>query len=488
MRRVLWLAALAALALTQTVPLFADSPGDVMSTLESMKQQMTKMQETIDRQNLRIQQLESHKVLETPQANTPVQPSQATMSDADFQKGIKDNIGEVIPWMKGTKFGGDFRLRMENFSFYDKNDDAGSTGTANDRARNRTRIRLRWGFEKDYGDDWKVGFRLATGSTTDQTGTNQTLGNSGYFNFKTFNIERAYAGYSPNGLKDRGVFKGVTIGGGKFENPFLRYSTPIVWDGDVTPEGIYEKATLQFVSTEDTKVNLYTTLGQFILNENAAVDTDAEMYGYQGALNVSTDSFGGGDMPVDITGAISYYDYPGWYQTVVNNTASTSYLRTNSLSADDFRVVDFYPEVQFYAKHTPVTLWVDYVQNVANVGTTDTAQSLGNDIHDKNEAWGIGLKIGKAKKKGDWETFYGYYVIGANAVVAAFNDSDFGGPGYAGYTNRIGHKFGLGYQLTDNILFNWTGYLVRPLDPSSIVASSTNEDVFRSQLDMGYKF
>jgi len=27
-------------------------------------------------------------------------------------------------------------------------------------------IRLRWGFEKDFGDDWKTGFRLATGSAT----------------------------------------------------------------------------------------------------------------------------------------------------------------------------------------------------------------------------------------------------------------------------------------------------------------------------------
>ena len=101
-----------------------------------------------------------------------------------------------------------------------------------------------------------MGFRLLTGSTTDQTAPNQTLGNSGYFNYKTFNIDRAYAGYSPNGLKDYGALKGVTVGAGKFENPFLRYSTPIVWDGDVTPEGIYEKATLQFASTANTKVNL----------------------------------------------------------------------------------------------------------------------------------------------------------------------------------------------------------------------------------------
>ena len=420
---------------------FADSSGDMMSMLESMKQQMAKMQETIERQNSRIQELENRKTAEIPQPNVPAQPSQASLTENDWQKGIKDNLGEVVPWLKGTKFGGDFRLRYEVFDFYDKNNDAGSTGTAADRTRNRFRLRLRWGFEKDFGDDWKAGFRLATGTpssssgiATDNTSPNVTLGNPGYSVFKNIYVDRAYANYSPNGLKDYGPIKGVTIGAGKFENPFLRYSTAMVWDGDVTPEGAYEKVNFQFVSTENEKLNLYTTFGQFILNENTGYGQDAEMYGYQGALNWSTYKFNS-DLPVDITGAVSYYDYPGWAQTVAGNTAGVSYLRTNTLLADNFRVIDFYPEIQFYINRMPVTLWYDYAKNLANVGTEDAA-SLGNDIHDKDDAWGLGFKVGKAKKKGDWEAFYGYWAIGANAVVAAFNDSDFGGPGGVGATNR----------------------------------------------------
>src|SRR5262245_62067178 len=134
--------------LAQISPAWADS-GDMMSMLESMKQQMAKMQDTIDRQNSRIQQLESRSI-ETPRPNETIQPSQpTTMSDADFQKSLKDNIGEAIPWLKGAKFGGDFRLRYEAFDFYDRKSDAGSVTGANDRVRNRFRIRLRWGFEKD---------------------------------------------------------------------------------------------------------------------------------------------------------------------------------------------------------------------------------------------------------------------------------------------------------------------------------------------------
>ncbi len=491
MKKTVWMMVVTLLA--QAPFCYADD-SSLMAALDGLKNQMAQMQRTIDQQNLRIQQLESRKVLETaqPSVSVPAPTATTTMSDADFQKSLKDNIGEAIPWMKGAKFGGDFRLRYEAFDYFDKNNDAGSTGTSADRDRNRFRIRLRWGFEKDFADDWKVGFRLATGSTTDPNSTNQTLGNSGYFNTKSFNIERAYATYEPNGLKDYGAVKGVKVSAGKFENPFMRYATPIVWDSDVTPEGIYEQANFSLVSAEENKLNFQATAGQFVVNENAGVDTDANLFGYQGALTWSTYNFGS-DKPVDIVGALSYYDYTNWYNTVKNNTASTSYLRTNSIVADDFRVLDFYPEISFQTGSLPVTLWGNYVNNLANVGTEDIAQSGDNDIHDTDTAWGLGLKLGKAKKKGSWEASYGYYVIGANAVVAAFNDSDFGGPGTNGFTNRIGHKLGIGYHLTDNAVLNWTGYIVRPLNPFNGNAvlglqNATNEDVFRSQFDVVYKF
>ncbi len=477
MKKLFWAKTGMVLVLTmvQVSPVWADSTGDMMSMLESMKKQMSQMQQTIDAQNLRLQQLESKKVLETPQTSASLEPVAASPKP-------KESIGDLIPWLKGAKFGGDFRLRGESFDYFNKNSDAGAT----DRSRNRFRIRLRWGFEKDYADDWKLGFRIATGSTTDQTATNQTLGNSGYFNFKTIVLDRAYASYEPSWLKDRGALKTFKMGAGKFENPFLKYSSPIVWDSDVTPEGLYEQANFDLAHLEKTQIQLQTTAGQFLVNENAGVDTDAEIFGYQGVLSLATTSFGA--QPVNAWGAVSYYDYTNWFQTVTSNSSGTSYLRTNTIVADDFRVLDLMPQVEFTWAKTPVNVWYDYASNLANVGTDDVAQSLGNDIHDADSAWGVGFKIGKAKKKGEFEWFYGYYEIGANAVVAAFNDSDFGGPGGTGFTNRKGHKLGLGYRLTDNVVVNWTGILVRPLNPSTVVASSANEDVFRSQADINYSF
>lgn len=485
MKNFFWAKTSAILALTmiQVAPVWADSTGDMMSMLESMKKQMTQMQRTIDVQNLRLQQLESRKVLETPQPQAQVQPT-TTMSDADFQKSLKDNIGEVIPFLKGVKYAGDLRLRHEYFDYFDKNTTAGAT----DRSRNRFRIRLRWGFEKDYGDDWKAGFRIVTASpstssgvATDNTSTNVTLGNPGYFVYKNIYIDRAYASYSPNGLKDYGAIKGVTIGAGKFENPFVRYSTPIMWDGDITPEGLYESANLQLYSAEENKLNLYTKAGQFLINENSGADTDTQLYGYQGALNWSTYNFGT-DVPVDATIAMSFYHTNNYSRTVASNTTGASFLRTNSQNGDEFEIWDIYPEVTFNVGEKPLTLWYNFVTNADDTDGDEAA------LGEQEDAWGVGFKYGKAKKKGQWEIVYGYYDIDINAVMAAFNDNEFGGPGGVGHTNRKGHKLGLGYRLTDNVLMNWTGIIVRPLNPSTVVANSANEDVFRSQVDLNYTF
>src|SRR3990167_5685244 len=174
-----------AVTFLRSTPVFADSSSEMLAAIDGLKQQVIKMQATIDEQNQRIRQLESRIPIEKPQAEAILKPSAegTSTSDAEVQKSFKQTLGEAMPWLKGVKQSGDVRLRMENFEYYDKNNDAGSTGTANDRTRNRFRVRLRWGVDKDFGDDWKAGFRLTTGTTTEPTATNSTLGNPGYFTY-----------------------------------------------------------------------------------------------------------------------------------------------------------------------------------------------------------------------------------------------------------------------------------------------------------------
>ena len=443
----------------------------LQASLDGLKQQITLMQQTIDQQNLRIQQLESRQVLETPPQAVAVEPAKP----------------EVPSWLKGTKMGGDIRLRYENFNSTHKNDEAGSTGTATDRDRNRFRFRLRWGLEKELGEEWKLGFRLATGSTTDQTSQMQTLGNAGYFTYKNFLIDKAWVGYTPAFLQKQGNLEEFKTGFGKFDNPFMRYSTAIVWDADITPEGAYEQALFNLSTGGGHNIKLQTTTGQFIVNENTAPESDAQIWAYQAALTDSTTAFGSKDA-VDLATAVSFYDYTNWFQTVSNNTTGVSFLRNNTLAADDFRVLDFYEEFGFKWNEKPVVGWFQYATNLANVGTDDTVRSAGNSIHDDDDAWGLGWKLGKTKKKGDWELSYGFYRIGVNAVVAAFNDSDFAGPGQVGFTNRLTHRLGLVYQLTDAIALNLKSGVGRALHPNAVVAHSSHETVYRTQMDLDYKF
>src|SRR3989338_4610145 len=93
-----------------------------------------------------------------------VTPSLGTPALSEDDQHIQEVVNDTYPWMKGLKLGGDLRLRMENFA------NPNASGRTD---RNRFRMRLRYGAEKNLGDDWKVAFRLATGArdTTQASGT-----------------------------------------------------------------------------------------------------------------------------------------------------------------------------------------------------------------------------------------------------------------------------------------------------------------------------
>ena len=116
-------------------------------------------------------------------------------------------------------FGGDLRIRQESFF------NAGADD------RHRQRYRLRFGVKADM-DTWGATLRLASG-TGEQVSTNQTFGNG--WNQKSLYIDQAYATAKPG--------EWLKIHAGKQENPFWRvYSSDLIWDSDVNPEGFSERA------------------------------------------------------------------------------------------------------------------------------------------------------------------------------------------------------------------------------------------------------
>ncbi|MCS7180322.1 MAG: putative porin, partial [bacterium] len=157
---------------------------------------------------------------------------------------------EKYSFLKNTKFSGDVRVRYQ----YDD-----IKVPATDPGRSRGRIRARWGFKTDIFEDTEIGLRLATG-TGEQTSTNQTFENT--FSQKQIWLDRAY-------LKHK--IKDFNIIAGKMENPF--YTTDVIWDSDINPEGI--------AFTFTPKNGLFVNLGYFMLDEFSKETSDPILYGFQ---------------------------------------------------------------------------------------------------------------------------------------------------------------------------------------------------------------
>ncbi|RKY29482.1 MAG: hypothetical protein DRP79_00240 [Planctomycetota bacterium] len=339
-----------------------------------------------------------------------------------FQKAVEENaeLFKSPKWLKGLKISGDLRLRYEG-RFYKRDEK---------RERNRGRFRLRVQLEKEISDELLVGFRLASGSSSDATSTNQTFTST--FSEKSIWIDRAYVIYKPKWLK------GLTLGGGKWKNPFVH--TDLVWDSDVNPEGAYESFKYEVCNG----FTPFITLGQMMVQENKGALEDANLMAYQAGFDLKlADS-------VKLTFAGTFYNFlnyeeAGNFPKADGNTSKSG----GRLTAEDFNVLNLTTKVKFKVGRLPFEVYGDYVKNLGEkeVGTGSN--------EDKGLA--VGFKIGKAKKKGTWEVGYKYARIEANAAPGALNDSDFG------HSDTRGHKVGFKYAVHDKVTFGVTGLFTEPI-------------------------
>jgi len=213
----------------------------------------------------------------------PPKPSEAAigMLDAMREKGIiteaeyedlykrqalyelKQKEEEALPsWLKDWTFGGDLGVRFDQINrggTIDVNKALNSgedpvdivNGTASAK-RNRFRLRVRLGAERTIGDDFLIGFRIATSQAStfggdagnsrgddftrtfasDPRSAWVTLGS--YFAPKGVFIDRAYIKWAPH------LVDGLVLELGKMPNFFTssEFSGDImVWDPDISPEG-----------------------------------------------------------------------------------------------------------------------------------------------------------------------------------------------------------------------------------------------------------
>lgn len=463
-----------------SAPVMADD-AQLLAAVQSMQDQMKDMQRTIQQQNQKIQRLESQGPVSTGAAVSDAGAS-APMSDYEFNERLSAATGGANKWLKDLKFSGDLRLRYEAFDY-----EEGSSAESD--SRNRFRYRLRYGFEKKFSDEMKIGFGMASGENSgtnglnvDPTSTNTTLDNN--FNFKAINIEKAYAAYSPDFAKI-GPIENFTITGGKMNNPFEKGSSDMIWDRDVKPEGLTEQFNFKVLDSDNFDMKAFFTAGQFILDEDSAKRGDANLFAYQFGVNpvIYTPLF---EKPVDVLQAFSFYDYNNYARNNNFVIGGTSLARGNpnvdqvstELDAGNFKVIESYSELAIYPLNIPTRFFVDFAYNPGGDPNYD-GTILGNEEQFANA---FGVKFGGILEKGDWELGYAYKHIGANAVVGAFNDSDFGD----GHAGKAGHVFKAGYALTDSLTLNAAALFVENLNAYS--AGILGQKQRRFQVDLVWKF
>jgi len=381
---------------------FSMSDAELMKKFAEMEKMIQKQQMQIEKQNEVIKQLQD-KTVADPVVIQPASEVVTPASREQIKVIVTEVVSETMPvpeWLKGIKFGGDFRLRYEGiFNRTDEPD------------RQRGRFRLRLNFAKKLCDELEVVIRIASGDSNSATSTNQTFDDS--FSEKDIWIDRAYALYRPNWLK------GLELAGGKLKNPFVH--TDIIWDSDVNPEGVYEK----YVFSMTDSFKPFITLAQFMIEEIDDDSNDPTLFGYQAGYNwdISKSQW---------TLAATLYDFSNLenvdWDDDFGNSGEGGFKILNITSFWKTKLCDI-----------PFKLYGDYARNT--------------DSEDNDYAYALGFSIGKIKKKGDWAFGYKYARIEPDAVVGIFADSNFGG------ANRRGSKFSLKYKFHPKIDFAATTWI-----------------------------
>lgn len=410
---------------------------------------------------------------------------------------------------------GDIRIRYELIDFASDNDISGSfpnfhsinTGSPFDTSgvvfspqynvdqdRNRYRLRFRLAGEYDIKDDWRAGFRIATGENSSPVTTNQSAGLAnqgagGNFSKYAIWLDRAFMRYDHEWEQSS-----MTLWGGRFDNPF--YSTDIIFDEDLGFDGLAVKMKTKLSDS----VKPFATAGAFPI-----FNTDLNFSSNQPSKFASSDKFLfaaqlGTDFKLakDLTGkvAVSYYIFDG-----AEGKLSTPYTPINAQDAGDtdntrpsfaqrgntYRPLrQIIPDAsnnfgttnqwQYYGLATAyrplsitgkldwdhfepvrVTAFGEFIKNTAfdaddinaiavnNRGPVPTGGGTGA-FEGSDTAWIAGVKVGHPAldKRGAWQAGFNYRWVGSDAVIDGFNDSEFGGGG----TNLKGWTLGGSWALS----------------------------------------
>jgi Putative porin len=405
-----------------------------------------------------------------------------------------------------------------------------------DENRNRFRLRARIGAGIDLGENFYAGMRIGTGSDDSPVSENQTLGSAsgqgGNFSKYQIWLDRGFIRYEIGGQQD----KDFSVTFGRFDNPF--FNTNMLWADDLAFDGFMAQGKYQVADG----VTPFAVAGAFpVFNTDLNFGTNSTVAG-NGYESSDKWLFAGQTgatwiINKDFTfkGAVGYFDFEniqGQVSSPVSQDVFSSLGTNFNGDTDDSRpsfaqhgntyialrniVPDpalggSIPEYQYfglasrfqeltitgqldYSHFDPFHIWLigEFVDNVAfdksgieGEGPSVLPGPLNNNNGDSyaggGQGYDIRLNLGapSLQKLWDWNVNLTYRYLESDAVVDAFNDSDFGG--YLAGTNLKGFIVGGNLALSQRV---WTS--LRFLEADSIAGPPLKTDTI--QVDLNAKF
>jgi hypothetical protein len=375
---------------------------------------------------------------------------------------VKSGLPE---WVTALKFSGDFRGRFEENNAENK---AYFT-------RDRYRYRVRFGVTASMIDNFDVGLRLSSGNP--QTNPGGTLVGGAPITANTdlaslesrkfIWVDLAYAKWTPIMNADWTV--SATIG--KMENPFLLSN--MIWDYDINPEG----GAFQIAYNPTDKQTVRGVGAFFVLDElNQGVGAvpsinprhDPFVYGGQLLLEskwtpkIDT-SLGVSAFAIGYNKSLSSSVQPFYNSGNSRSTGATTtgvllynYRPIIGTAAATYTLESF----PYYSGRFPLKVMGEFMDNPG--------------APSNNQAYRVGVTLGKAGHKKTWEINYRYQRLEADAWFDALVDDDNGAyyatgnpqlagtgkaNGWFGGTNVRGHLVQATYSFTDYLNFTFTYYL-----------------------------
>jgi len=407
-------------------------------------------------------------------------------SATNFVNQLPASKWKLADSIKSIGLYGDFRLRYEY-----RGVDNASGVTPNTYYRERMRYALRVGLRGDLYDDFSYGIRVETSnnprSPWDTFGNNTTAGSvtPSDKNTSGLYLGQAYLNWHPEAWYE------MTVG----RMPMPLYTTPMVWDSDINPEGAFEK----FKYTLGI-VDFFADFGQFVYQDpgsaNRYVSGDTFLLTWQAGANVRL----GNDKSFKIAPIVYTYSgsgsaASGLGQTFVGQgsptgtnpgvpggvaygalTAAQAQQAYNQEGINDLLVLEIPAEFNFLLKNTclgdlQARVFGDFAFNFQGDDRASEAYfanpaafpGMTGPASGKNYAYQVGFGIGSAgpvygptqglvygstSKKNAWEARMYWQHIEQYALDVNLIDSDF----FEGRGNLEGIYSATSYGFTDAII------------------------------------